>query len=308
MPQIQLSNGGIFGKFMPKYRPLVSQFWQNAEQKYHREELMKLPYKFILSAGLMLGSVALANQPSSTLTVDEESLPACTKTALPEGVEFAIIYPDCGYVDGLAPVIKEGKYGFADTTGKLVIATAYQEAHPFSNNLALYRQNGKYGYLDRTGKVAIKPQFEDAWGFWEGRAKVAQNGKYGFIDSTGKMVIKPQFEVVGDWFEDGLVLFKQGDKYGFLDKSGKVAIKPQFDSAKSFSEGLAAVTKKTGLTDAQGVPLHKFGFIDTTGKVVIELKYDLVYDFFMGASYVVDGESSYYIDKSGNRTNMPKYQ
>lgn len=243
----------------------------------------------------------------STHTFDEEDLPACAAISLPKDVEFATIDSDCGYANGLAPVIKDNKYGYVNESGKIVIAPAYQEAYPFSDGLALYRQNNKYGYLNTSGKVVIAPKYKDAWGFWEGRAKIEQNGKYGFIDTTGKVVIKPQYDVVGDWFEEGLVLFKQGDQYGYLDKSGKVAIAPRFDSAKDFSEGMAAVTQKTGKTDAEGVALHKYGFIDKTGQVVIDIKYDLVYDFLAGAAYVVDGDEAYYIDKQGNRTSMPNY-
>lgn len=242
-----------------------------------------------------------------TIPFNGDALPACTATPLPDGVEFAAIDLDCGYAEGLAPVVKDGKYGYVNESGKIIIPISYQEAYPFSDGLALYRQNDKYGYLNKSGKVAIAPKYQDAWGFWEGRAKFEQNGKYGFIDTKGKVVIRPQYEVVGDWFEDGLVLFKKGDKYGYLDKSGKVAISPQFDSAKDFSEGLAAVTQKTGLTDDSGEALHKYGFIDKSGRVVIDIKYDLVYDFLAGAAYVVDGDQAYYIDKQGRRTTMPSY-
>ncbi|OAV00258.1 MULTISPECIES: WG repeat-containing protein [Moraxella] len=255
---------------------------------------------------LMMAVPTLANT-ISTHSFDDDDLPACAATPLPEDTEFATIDSDCGYSEGLAPIVKAGKYGYVDSTGKVVIPAIYQEAYPFSDGLALYRHRDKYGYLNKSGKVAIHPRFTDAWGFWEGRAKIEQDGKYGFIDTSGNIVIRPKYEVIGDWFEEGLVLFKQKDKYGFLDKSGKVAIRPQFDSAKDFSEGLAAVTMKSGQTDEYGEPLHKYGFIDKTGKVVIDIKYDLAYDFLSGAAYVVDGDEAYYIDKSGNQTVIPRY-
>ena len=49
--------------------------------------------------------------------------------------------------------------------------------------------NGKVGYIDRAGRIVIKPQYEDSWGFHEGFARVRTSGKWGFIDETGKMVI-----------------------------------------------------------------------------------------------------------------------
>lgn len=259
--------------------------------------------------GLSLTTLpAMANDDTlGTYGFDDEEAPACASTPLPTGASFAVVYPDCGYTQGLAVIKKDDKYGFVDESGKLVIPAIYQEAHPFSDNLALIKQADKYGYIDKSGKIAIKPQYTDAWGFWEGRAKIEQNGKYGFIDTTGKIVIKPTYTMIGDWFEDGLVLFKQGNQYGFLDKSGKVAIKPQFDSAKDFAEGRAAVSKKTGKKDADGEELHQFGFIDKAGKVVIPIKYDLASDFVEGAAFVIEGEQVYFIDKDGKPTKMPNY-
>lgn len=263
--------------------------------------------RLVLTIAMIPIAPMLSYADNSTSAFDDEDLPACIATPLPDDVVFATIDSDCGYAYGLAPVLKDNKYGYVNEAGEIVITPKYQEAYPFSDGLALYRQNNKYGYLNSSGKVAIAPKYQDAWGFWEGRAKIQQNGKYGFIDTTGKVIIKPQYDVVGDWFEEGLVLFKQGDQYGYLDKSGNIAISPRFDSAKDFSEGLAAVTQKTGETDAQGVALHKYGFIDKTGQVVIDIKYDLVYDFLAGAAYVVDGDQAYYIDKQGNQTAMPDY-
>ena len=55
-----------------------------------------------------------------------------------------------------------------------------------------YIQNGKYGFFDLEGKIVINPQFEYATVFRENLALVkttGDNGKWGFIDNTGKIVI-----------------------------------------------------------------------------------------------------------------------
>src|SRR5688572_25841224 len=51
---------------------------------------------------------------------------------------------------------------------------------------------GKFGYIDRAGQVVIKAQFDRAERFSEGRAAVAINDKYGFIDETGRVVVAPR--------------------------------------------------------------------------------------------------------------------
>jgi WG containing repeat len=62
--------------------------------------------------------------------------------------------------------------------------------------------NGKYGYIDRTGKLVVNPQFDYASSFYEGLAQVQVGQKWGYIDHTGKLVIKPQFDY-GDRFLTG---------------------------------------------------------------------------------------------------------
>ena len=65
------------------------------------------------------------------------------------------------------------------------------------------QENGKYGYIDRTGKVVIEPQFEEVKEFSEGMAAVRIKDKWGYIDSTGKIAVEPKFKVVRE-FSEGL--------------------------------------------------------------------------------------------------------
>lgn len=175
---------------------------------------------------------------------------------------------------GLKPVVRDGKYGYVDKAGTLVIAPQFYNARDFSEGLApvLMRTDGgeyiRWGYIDETGKVVIKPQFVAAWGFSEGLAAVQLPGipaEGGYIDRSGQLVIKVQ----PDWnwmspsgFSDGLARVCVGhkypdNKYGYIDKTGRFVIKPQFDFAYDFSDGQATVFVGTAK-----------GSIDLTGKFV----------------------------------------
>jgi hypothetical protein len=46
-----------------------------------------------------------------------------------------------------------GKFGYIDRSGKVVIPPSFDEAHQFSNGLALVKTNGRYRYIDRKGKT-----------------------------------------------------------------------------------------------------------------------------------------------------------
>lgn len=140
-----------------------------------------------------------------------------------------------------------------------------------SDDLAPIQQDGKWGYADKNGKVVIKPQFSLASKFSEGLALVWIGGvpltdpvvksfvKMGYIDTRGHWVIHSRFEYYFfDDFSDGFVAFRrQSSKWGYMDRAGKIAIRPQFDWAGSFSSGVAPV-----LLDS------KCAHVDKTGKIM----------------------------------------
>ena len=96
------------------------------------------------------------------------------------------------------------------------------------SNSFLIEENGKYGYMDKDGNVVINPQFDRADDFSEGLARVRigdeKTGKWGYIDKEGKFVINPQFDCAED-FSEGLAKVKVGGKYGWIDKTGKIVRK-----------------------------------------------------------------------------------
>jgi len=61
--------------------------------------------------------------------------------------------------EGYAAVCNDGKWGFVDTDGKLVIDYTYEEAESFSNGFAAVYADGKWGYIDTEGNQMISFQF-----------------------------------------------------------------------------------------------------------------------------------------------------
>ena len=103
--------------------------------------------------------------------------------------------------------------------------------------------NGRYGYINSNGNLVMQPKFEGAFEFREGFARIIDKGKFGFINPSGLMVIDSIFDDAKD-FADGLALVRISDKWGFIDHSGNFAIPLKYSGAYSFSEGAAAVVLK----------------------------------------------------------------
>lgn len=152
-----------------------------------------------------------------------------------------------------------------------------------NNSLIPSKKEGRWGYTNTAGKMVIPYKYDAVSDFSEGLAVVVHNDMYGAIDTTGKTVVPFKYDHL-DNFSDGLALFtKDGNGLiGFVDSKGYEAIEPIWDMGLGFSEGLAAV----GVTFDGG---YKWGFIDTTGKVVIKLQYDAVYIEDGGESPQISG-------------------
>jgi hypothetical protein len=114
------------------------------------------------------------------------------------------------------------------------------------DGLLIVTIDGKHGFIDLTGRIVIPPTFDFAWQFSEGRASAWQNGRAGFIDRTGRFVISPRFEYAKA-FHEGLAEVQLGGLWGFVKTDGQLAIQPQFEQTRWFSQGRAPGTRRRAL-------------------------------------------------------------
>src|SRR5215831_15485948 len=176
------------------------------------------------------------------------------------------------------------------------------------NRTALFAvyKDGKSGFIDNTGKIVIPLQFDSANGFSEGLALVTLKGKKFFIDATGRTVFEAKFDIIRD-FSEGLAAVNIGEKriasiglisdpgkWGYIDKTGRLVIPMKFTHAESFSEGLAAV--------AEG---DKGEFINHEAKPVFDVPLDVTLGFREGIAGVLYHGSLAYYDRTGKKISPP---
>lgn len=217
--------------------------------------------------------------------------------------EIAIdfIYDDAfDFLDGLAPVEKDGKAGFIDTKGNWVL-DAPEEKIPnyFSEGLCGTFKNNKYGFIDKQGNTVIDFIYNTGSMFHEGLAWVEKDGKYYYIDKEGNIVIDistiPGIETgkseesYPNVFSDGLALIRRNGKYAYIDKTGNVVLESPYSKAGSFSEGFAWSYKD-----------GKYGFIDKQGNVAVDFEYDSIQsDFSEGLAGVEKNGKCGYVNYDG---------
>ncbi len=133
---------------------------------------------------------------------------------------------------------EQGRWGYFKGES-WAISPRFERAASYSEGLACVCLNGKFGYINELGELVIPYRFDKAYSFSEGLAAVTVNGKWGFIDHGGIAVIPYRFDNAKS-FADGLAPVYYNDKWGFVDRDGLCQIPYQYDNANCFSEGLAA--------------------------------------------------------------------
>ncbi|WP_454985964.1 WG repeat-containing protein [Capnocytophaga bilenii] len=181
--------------------------------------------------------------------------------------QYELVSP-FGFNEGLCAVMNDGKWGYVNEKGKLVIPLKYDAVDYFSHGLAIAGIYGKgYGFIDTKGKLVIPYRFHYAYPFYGNAAPVCVDYKWGFVGRDGELHTLFEYHEAHR-FRDGLSRVMKNRKYGFVDKDGREVIGLEYDQADDFYNGLAAV-KKDG----------KWGYINTLGKVVIPFQYSMATPF-----------------------------
>ena len=124
---------------------------------------------------------------------------------------------------GLCWVLKNGKYGFINSSGKVKIDFVFDRASNFSEGLACVKFGDVYYYINKYGKKKSY-EYKEIRSLNNGYGALkASNGKWGFVNSNGKEVITCYYDKVGD-FIDGYAFVVLGDAIGIIDQNGKYVL------------------------------------------------------------------------------------
>lgn len=173
------------------------------------------------------------------------------------------------FVQGKAIVNTKGSsFQLIDLTGKVLHSYPYAYVGNYGQGLLAFKRSndGKLGYMDEQGEIVIEPKFSNAESFIDGRAIVSlsenNRDRYGVIDRTGYFVIKPNYNQILYLDEGRFAIGKEKDPqlpcrsiYALADSDGHILTGFIFNTIAKYQDGLASVS------DDQ----HTF-FIDKSGK------------------------------------------
>lgn len=209
------------------------------------------------------------------------------------------------FSEGRAVVERDGKFGFFDQTGKVVIPIIYREADDFKDGSASVYGNIDYGTIDlegnpvvnqyaeeidmgdyyiiaagsygdegianyKTKAILLDPVYEDISYVGNGIFKVKSDYyTSGFYNANTKKLVEPKYDYLDIDAENGKVIYKEDDrKYGMMDLNGNSILEPIYSKCSSEENGLYLVGKS-----------YDYGLVDTSGKVILETEYDEISKF-----------------------------
>lgn len=221
----------------------------------------------------------------------------------------------CGYVDR--------------TTEQVRLPFRYEVAQRFHEGLAPVRIDGRWGYIDRTGAVVIPATFDGAGRFRGDYAEIKVGDAAGVINRQGRVVLAPQFKAIvpfsgdvflaapltgsgrayGDelelmfGFDGGLYHLRQGwlteqklsfsffddptrgliwarhlggdEVWGLLRADGSWQVEPRYSHVQRLSEGRAVVKSlpDPSLPPRERQAAIRWGAVDREGRLAVPTTY-----------------------------------
>lgn len=263
---------------------------------------------------LVLAAIGVGVWPFTNGKLGEDDPTTAKVEITPEFIaavhQYDELYP---FSEGLAAVKKDGKFGYINTKGELVIPCQFDKVCDFSEGLAIVMDDDyNIKILNKDGNLKSTPHTLDlmwygtgGWhydkgyyslGFNNNECAIKTNNSEDeiVIDANGTIITHPSeqntlaFEHnITDTISHNPVLVRfsvskenmyhnEVEYYGIKDSSNRILVQPQFFEISDFHNGVAQVVIFIGQAETKGIP---YGFHLPDG------------EYFFG-----------YIDKDGNST------
>lgn len=252
------------------------------------------------------GSIAPYSEGLSVATVDYSEYDVLNTAG-------EVVYTRTGisgyYKEGLIGVQNpEGLFGYADKTGKDIIAPQFIEAGEFQQGKALVKTpEGLYRIIDPQGATLQEFPYESMWSVGEGLYSHGISNsegtlKYGYVDSKNAVILEADLDEVGE-FHQGLAVAGQwggeGPLRGLVNTQGEFVVQMEYGALMYLGENLYAAVRKTTLDNYQATAFLKAAVIDAAGKPLTPEKYYNLAWFQEGILSASDGTNTFLMDSTG---------
>lgn len=218
-----------------------------------------------------------------------------------------------GQTTSLFKIIENGKIGYINEKGIVVIEPKFLNGNDFSDGLASVRLSGRYGFIDKSGDFVIQPKYDYALSFNNGIACVYKDGIPFFIDKTAKVILDTEFKSIQIIESNRAIVHTKSNNVGIINLSTKqIIVDTIYQSIKPYPNGLSIVTNRN---NKRRNYKDQFAVIDSLGNFIVNFgMYEEINDFIEGYARVEikdnknkDANIDGVIDSKGNLLFQKSY-
>lgn len=195
-------------------------------------------------------------------------------------------------------VLKNGKYGLINFSGKELLGCEYEAINPLKgvkNSLVTYK-DGKYGLVDNSGNVIIENKYQEITPltdkYEDGYIVKDGDGNYGLINYNKKQVLECKYGKIYNVYGSDLYVVRRNGNTQLINSDGEVKLENKFTTVKSIDSGNLIIEKNS-----------KYGVITSEGDTKIEAIYDELSYAFEG-NYIGKKSGKYGIINLNNETKV----
>ena len=132
--------------------------------------------------------------------------------------------------EGLKGFESNGKWGFKDSTGMVIIKPRFDAVLWFSEGLCPVKIKDKWGFINKNGTVVIQPKYGSARTFCNGYSVVVTNNLWGVINKKGEETAPLKFKYrISNFFGD-TAMTQIDTSYYYINPKGEIIGDIQFDN------------------------------------------------------------------------------
>ncbi|NQZ76584.1 MAG: WG repeat-containing protein, partial [Ekhidna sp.] len=166
-----------------------------------------------------------------------------------------------GFSEDRFLIKKEGRWGFVDDEGRLVISNRYDSARVFEENRAAILLRNKWGFIDSHENLKVQPYYDEVSNFSGAIATAKRDGSFGLINKNGKEVIGFGWHLIRRLASGNYLVRNGNDAFGLVDDSGTFILRPAYDTLEDTgNEVLVSKNGKWSILEYTGQPRFETSF------------------------------------------------
>lgn len=186
-------------------------------------------------------------------------------------------------IKGLIPVWENGKMGYVNEKGILVITPKYQQILGFGmkglgeGEVSFVKKDNKWGLFSNKNLKELTPlEYDEISISQNGYGLVRVGNKYGLVSIDGKEIFKPQFDKIIELnINNDALVVQNGGLYGLVKTDGTILTPTSYQSIE-INYGYWNTFQKAAWNIKRE---NKIGIINDKGILIVQPKYQEIKEF-----------------------------